>query len=1802
MTDWSKYKIQDDTPKKSKWDQYKIEEPSKKKEDSESTSTLPVSESKEQLSTPVVSHSGFRTVREKGTAQTPGIAIEKTPTDVIVFDEQKEIEEFEKQRELSQLNVKEKYATIKPQLDELKQTLTKQKDETDAAFNYARTTLEELKRAGQLDNTAPDVAELSNSYSTLYKQTQDNDKALRNIKDAELFVEDLEKVISGKNKKFSEGASQTFLKKIAFDGIAEIKRNYNLKNISGKLANNEDITEDERLAISTYGLLNEAQANFPSGIGYDVGRGLVEMVPYLASFAASGGASKVIQQGLMQAMKSTGAKTTQEMLKKGLAYVSGQAVRPAFFTSLYSQGLEKQIGQVDTDQEGKPTIAEGTKEKPIKAFTKAYANTLSEVMTEQLGEVAAPLVNRIVGKEVKQVLNPSIITKVKDAVAFNGFVLEMGEYFANKAANVAIEGQPATEIFNPREILTTAMTVGVMSGGFMVANAPYKRSVSAKVQETGASLDTKTRKQVDNIVESSKPVEDKAKELSYIVDEKVKSNAPESEVSNVVQYATASNAERTAKNVEDVVPVIEKNKNNMSGEQAQQTREKVESELKDKYGNERGAELLSMFDFFTEKYVYTPEEFSALNKGKKKPSEPLEPKSDITPPLEVENAPTIETIPVDAKNIIDQHKDFIENSLTSRKELLNLQQNEQRGTKTVLDKPDDTRNQGRQVGRPELLGANIPTTPPSKPRYNVGGSDRYVGDSPVKTFSLSDQEASDVLSNNPKAVIDNSFSEVSDATSFYNAISESKKGNKYAASVFVYPEADYKKYRKFLTDDGLAGAAIDNNGTIISVFSHGAGKGRAPQIILQAIKEGGVKLDHYDTELTEYYHRFGFVPVAKVKWNDQYAPQDWDKETFKRYNNGEPDVVLMAYDGGDPNTLSQRYGKFGGVKAALDNAPYVASFEEGQVLQDEYVKRVQSKTTEEPTNAEEIRTTPQETGGQEELVAGEEGRIRVRDDEESRVEAQEGVAEEVPKETVGSLLEKEEQSKKEESGFLPFVLPLSIFQSPRAKRKAVDIKQVLKEQFLPSRGMPPSIYKEFVKAKGKVNARKFDIQRSFKQMTKDLYDAYGAKITLEQKESINTALENLGPSRASRDIAFNTISKSVPVEARGIVERMRNDIDAYTEDLKKLDMIGVGLEGKMDANTGYYVTRTYKKHTDRDWTWEKIPLKIKEDAANKLMEVFGIEADEALGMAKEMLETPDLTDYIIRKGNSLADIDKRSLNKRSVFLTDNPEIRKLLGENRDPLYNYAMSMTRMAEMIEKGKMLENIRDIGLAEGILSEKPSFEKNHVAQIKYNKGLFAGKPGTKQLADYYTTPEIAKSINSFMDTSSPSGAMMRAYMKLITTSKIAKTALSIKGLVRNFQSNIVNALANGNWDLPQIATRLKQLASNKDTWAQFTRELYEQNIIGDSANAGELIRNVEDLSNRISTIEKSDETLGEKGKRVVIDNALKLYGFADDVWKVYRYISEKGKYQFAFEKKGYSPQEAEQLAKQRATEILHKTSTYYSELPPIIQNMRKLPFTNTFVSFPYLTTVNFIGTVETAVQEMKDPATMFIGLQRMGGAVMSLAALAALSEFRNKGEGQDEKDMEAWRRFLPDFWKNDLITITKDNGNGTAEYNNTSYLDYYNAITSPMMLLRRRLIANGEITTDDIIESAEEFSKSFLGWDIIFNKLTQVKANEDELGRQIFNPQDEKQEIYKDILGHIWEGVEPGTITDARRIYKSYREGGEWQKQMIGTLTGRQTRSIDPLKSLDFYMLPKYKDQFNNARSIYKNQLKQYNRLKE
>ncbi|MFG7180678.1 phage portal protein [Burkholderia pseudomallei] len=171
------------------------------------------------------------------------------------------------------------------------------------------------------------------------------------------------------------------------------------------------------------------------------------------------------------------------------------------------------------------------------------------------------------------------------------------------------------------------------------------------------------------------------------------------------------------------------------------------------------------------------------------------------------------------------------------------------------------------------------------------------------------------------------------AQAFADAISAAKAASPNGAAVHVYSTDEYQHMQLFLTENGKGGVAVKPDGDIVSVFNTpGSGNAGLTRSALQlAVQHGGNKLDCFDTVLPTLYSQSGFRAVARMSWNDEYAPPGWNKEQFAAFNQGKPDVVFMAHDPG--------YGK---AYAAGDGVR-VSEYDAAVRIQSEAAQRVKLK-------------------------------------------------------------------------------------------------------------------------------------------------------------------------------------------------------------------------------------------------------------------------------------------------------------------------------------------------------------------------------------------------------------------------------------------------------------------------------------------------------------------------------------------------------------------------------------------------------------------------------------------------------------------------------------------------------------------------------------------------------------------------------------------------------------------------------------------------------------------------------------------
>lgn len=130
---------------------------------------------------------------------------------------------------------------------------------------------------------------------------------------------------------------------------------------------------------------------------------------------------------------------------------------------------------------------------------------------------------------------------------------------------------------------------------------------------------------------------------------------------------------------------------------------------------------------------------------------------------------------------------------------------------------------------------------------------------------------------------------------FASRMQSSKDASKFGAAVDVHSPEKYQSMDLIITEDGTAGMASDGE-YMASLFSDGTNKNVTYALISLAIENGGKTADAFDTILPSIYQDLGLKVVSRLKWDDSQAPDGWDKKTFKKYNNGEPDLVFLRHE------------------------------------------------------------------------------------------------------------------------------------------------------------------------------------------------------------------------------------------------------------------------------------------------------------------------------------------------------------------------------------------------------------------------------------------------------------------------------------------------------------------------------------------------------------------------------------------------------------------------------------------------------------------------------------------------------------------------------------------------------------------------------------------------------------------------------------------------------------------------------------------------------------------------------------------
>jgi hypothetical protein len=610
----------------------------------------------------------------------------------------------------------------------------------------------------------------------------------------------------------------------------------------------------------------------------------------------------------------------------------------------------------------------------------------------------------------------------------------------------------------------------------------------------------------------------------------------------------------------------------------------------------------------------------------------------------------------------------------------------------------------------------------------------------------------------------------------------------------------------------------------------------------------------------------------------------------------------------------------------------------------------------------------------------------------------------------------------------------------------------------------------------------------------------------------------------------------LPDTLQPIATQMRRQIDNLTEGL-----IAKGLyEGEMAevvrSRKGQYLTRSYEKFDNPKFSVELLKQRNPkayaeaEEFVRKEMRAANANVTEDQVQAKIKILVEGDRDKPITSLMRASGIGKDlGITKRRKDIP--AEIRFLMGEYTDPVINYARSASRMIHLYQTQKMLNELRDFGMANKLFFETPT--GTATAQIAA-KGSETRSP----LNGLYADPELVRAIESF-DPIVINNSVFSLFQTANAVVKWGKTVGSVSAQFRNPIANILLEIANGNLLFTGLGNSLKSIWSE---WRipgmdspQGRAYLVRATQLGvyDNSVFQEFVQILKDAQryqgDAVSFAEKiagkAGSLRGAAGKVIGFGNA--TYRAGDNFFKLMAWESETNN---LMKGRNLPRQEAEVIAAER----VKNTRPTYSRVPKVIKALRAQPFIGNFISWPSEILRGGYWALRYAAEDMATPGMRFYGFKRLVGITMAGAAAVAVARTGMAILGMNDYKMDALRRFVPRYQKNAILMPT-DRNKSEIGYIDISYTDPYEILRGP---------ANAVMAGADAEESfggaLREFLESYVGPSILFNSVIAAYYGKTPQGREIRNPQDTPVDQAYATMSYILRQNEPATASQIRRIF--------------------------------------------------------------
>tara|TARA_R100001460_G_scaffold81004_1_gene121930 strand:- start:3 stop:4442 length:4440 start_codon:yes stop_codon:yes gene_type:complete len=789
----------------------------------------------------------------------------------------------------------------------------------------------------------------------------------------------------------------------------------------------------------------------------------------------------------------------------------------------------------------------------------------------------------------------------------------------------------------------------------------------------------------------------------------------------------------------------------------------------------------------------------------------------------------------------------------------------------------------------------------------------------------------------------------------------------------------------------------------------------------------------------------------------------------------------------------------------------------------------------------------------------------------------------------------------------------------------------------------------------KGRARKIDrtyegLEKTSYNLAKKFENDYNKATTSQpmQKYFLDQVDEFLKGQRSLNDLPqeLQALSKDLAKDIKSIVSEFKKvlpkgkEADALAKDLATVEI----------NNIGKYLVRSFQTFRNPEYVPDekvlnkavdylvnnviKKNINLRESAVNSFPKLKPEQAyiESAKMHAEDILRTGKAEGKAPLK--QLKDIGTRILqNDKFKFLKTGEElpdaIKNLLGPERNLKASVAYTTSEAISSMANKKAADYIAQSGLKNGWIFNSLEDARNAgfigAQQIKSVPRLGIMK---SQLLNKWASPEYVEGFKGAGGTLDKLVQMSfyRHALQAKVGVQIGKTLYSPQTQVRNVTSASFFALMNGHvgskasvTDAMRIVARdIFKAGGNKIDEVEFNdyvEKLVRLGVWDENVVASEMKSVLSQIKD--GSINTTDALFDKLMKMAPTDKVARLYAGGDNLWKGYGF--EYGKSQlsmalknldevkewFRYMGKEFQPVNQITGVKKTYNDAIEEASAYllrntyptYSKVPPVIQELRKLPLGN-FISFPAEILRTGANIISTGLKEAAHPTNRAIqqmGIRRLTGAFMTSYAVGkGFTELSQFLTNSTDSQWNAYKRSSAASWDatSNLLAV-KGWKNGESAAINFSYFSPYDSLYQPLdaaLAQAQQQNLNPQETEQfvmnlmfgeegPVMKFLEPFISEPLGFDRFIDVTT--RNGKKDGGGSIYTQSDDLGDKFIKSLTYVLDGVKPGIITSGQKIgdalSKDLTKGGKpvnLSDELLALFTGTRIIRIDVKKDLRYF----------------------------